>query len=337
MSVSQRRLDAMIAGRIPRASRKFVGAGTRNVPLVGEATLQQALAAQDWDLVNDALGYTSARLAPLSMEIGSMFTDFGALTSQSFPEMRDQIRGIRAKPEFDPASPRAVAYIRRNHEEIVSRLRTGQTNALTWVLEDGFQRGQSIAAIARRIVGKVDPNTRTRTGGLVGLNRPQQAALAKAAEELADPAQMMKFTHRAGVSGTQIAEIRRLRGERRALSPTAQRRYLESYRNAMLLRRGRTIAETELTLAANLAEEEAVLQLAQQFPGEAVYKRWRTRRDDRVRPTHRELEGVTIPVSENFDVGGYPARTPGSWDLPVHERVRCRCRLAYYAGEELEL
>lgn len=58
-------------------------------------------------------------------------------------------------------------------------------------------------------------------------------------------------------------------------------------------------------------------------------KIWHTALDERVRETHAKLEGVEIPINEDFNVGGYPAKMPLDWRLPVHETANCRCTLEY--------
>lgn len=56
-------------------------------------------------------------------------------------------------------------------------------------------------------------------------------------------------------------------------------------------------------------------------------KRWLTMRDDRVRDSHRALEGVEVPVAASFDVGGYPGEFPHDPSLPDGQRIGCRCHL----------
>lgn len=56
-------------------------------------------------------------------------------------------------------------------------------------------------------------------------------------------------------------------------------------------------------------------------------KQWITANDQFVRESHAELEGVTIPVDAEFDVGGYPAQYPADDSLPDEERANCRCAL----------
>lgn len=61
-------------------------------------------------------------------------------------------------------------------------------------------------------------------------------------------------------------------------------------------------------------------------------KQWLTMRDKRVRPTHVELEGVTIPINDYFQVGAakmlFPRDVMNAGEFP-EEIVNCRCQIRY--------
>lgn len=59
-------------------------------------------------------------------------------------------------------------------------------------------------------------------------------------------------------------------------------------------------------------------------------KIWRTMRDNRVRETHRELEGKTLPLEATFDVGGYEMMVPRDPNVDApEEKEGCRCWLQF--------
>lgn len=58
-------------------------------------------------------------------------------------------------------------------------------------------------------------------------------------------------------------------------------------------------------------------------------KRWKTERDSRVRPTHREMEGKTIPIEDYFVVGGSVLFYPCDPEGDPKEISNCRCVLEY--------
>lgn len=62
---------------------------------------------------------------------------------------------------------------------------------------------------------------------------------------------------------------------------------------------------------------------------EITMKTWVSMRDERVRDTHEYLEGMTIPVNEEFyTFDGDHAMIPGGFENPENN-VNCRCILQY--------
>lgn len=62
-----------------------------------------------------------------------------------------------------------------------------------------------------------------------------------------------------------------------------------------------------------------------------IVREWITRRDARVRPTHRDVDGTTLPVGQPFTVGTETMLYPQDPTASAHERYGCRCRLIYRA------
>lgn len=94
------------------------------------------------------------------------------------------------------------------------------------------------------------------------------------------------------------------------------------------------LADTEANIATATAAYNTAAQAAFDT-GRAVYKRWRSRRDDRVRETHRIAEGQEVAYDEAFWVGGVPMMHPGDPSAPASEVVNCRCRVDYRVGGRL--
>jgi len=84
------------------------------------------------------------------------------------------------------------------------------------------------------------------------------------------------------------------------------------------------IARTESTAAWNAGGHAQLLEL--ESSGVATHKRWEAVLDSYTRDTHAGLHASPpIPISQDFDVGGYPAPYPGHYSLPAQERCFCRC------------
>ncbi len=87
--------------------------------------------------------------------------------------------------------------------------------------------------------------------------------------------------------------------------------------------RSRLIARTEMVGSSTLGNVEAYRQ-----SGVVAGKQWLTSRDENVRDTHADVDGVIVKLDENFDVGGATLAGPGvlvSGD--PGEIINCRCVL----------
>lgn len=82
--------------------------------------------------------------------------------------------------------------------------------------------------------------------------------------------------------------------------------------------RAERIAITEITRAYAEGNQLAGEDMAEQWPGVRVTKRWFTNNDDLVCPICGPLEGKEVGIDEDFESGGEPYDNP-----PAH--VNCRC------------
>lgn len=97
-----------------------------------------------------------------------------------------------------------------------------------------------------------------------------------------------------------------------------------------------TSVERAATIAAN--ESNSVInhtELTQAIEMGYTHKRWLTELDEKVRPTHQDMEGVTIPINEPFVVGLSYMMMPHDTTMGAdpQEIVNCRCCLQYLSRE----
>ena len=92
------------------------------------------------------------------------------------------------------------------------------------------------------------------------------------------------------------------------------------------------IARTE----AHRIQQESTynLQVKAKEKGAKILKQWDSTLDMKTRPTHRELDGQTIGVTEYFKNSNGKALCPGGFDNPA-EDCNCRCCLVQVAEWEL--
>ena len=95
-----------------------------------------------------------------------------------------------------------------------------------------------------------------------------------------------------------------------------------------------TIARTETLTAVSLGKAAKRTEWQQRFPDAKLMKMWVTAKDDRVRDTHEDLEGVSVESNESFPNGlAYPRDPSGE----ASEVINCRCDVIDYAQEDREL
>lgn len=90
--------------------------------------------------------------------------------------------------------------------------------------------------------------------------------------------------------------------------------------------RARTVATTEVTRAYGAGTLAAGMEQSR-VTGRMLRKRWDTEHDQRVRATHRDVDGAVVDLSMPFYVGGFPLLFPGDPLAPAEEVVNCRCDL----------
>lgn len=83
--------------------------------------------------------------------------------------------------------------------------------------------------------------------------------------------------------------------------------------------RARAIAENESNSVWNHTEYEDAVK-------NKKYKTWRTVMDNRVRDTHVEMNGVTIPINDVFHLQGGDCYYPRSDELGMDDSEICGCR-----------
>lgn len=86
---------------------------------------------------------------------------------------------------------------------------------------------------------------------------------------------------------------------------------------------GDLIATSLATYSRERVREEIARRLG------AGFKRWTSRNDDRVRESHRQLNGQTKKLDKPFTVNGTDIMRPGDPEAPPDLTIRCRCWCVY--------
>lgn len=90
--------------------------------------------------------------------------------------------------------------------------------------------------------------------------------------------------------------------------------------------RARVIAQTETTRAYGAGVLAGGMEQSR-LTGRLLRKRWDTEQDERVRVSHREVDGDVLDLGMPFYVDGIPLMFPGDPMGPPETVINCRCDL----------
>ena len=90
--------------------------------------------------------------------------------------------------------------------------------------------------------------------------------------------------------------------------------------------RARVIAQTETTRAYGAGTLAAGMEQSR-TTGRVLQKAWHTERDERVRASHRAIDGEVRDLGYPFYVDGFPMLFPGDPMAPPESVINCRCDL----------
>lgn len=105
-------------------------------------------------------------------------------------------------------------------------------------------------------------------------------------------------------------------------------RMVARYSERQLRFRANTIAATEAVRIANESDDLFFRQAVEDgdIQLDSVLRQWVTSQDDKVRTSHRSLNGQVRPLNEAFRSGaGNQLRFPGDPRAPARDTINCRC------------
>lgn len=293
------------------------------------AELVRALEVGDVDAVIRLLGIDAATWEPLSDAIRSAYREGGVTGASQLG--RVPVAAGTAVVRFDMRAPAAERWVSRESSRLITDIVTEQREVIRNVLTEGLAAGRAPRSTALDIIGRVDPVTNRRTGGVIGLTRNQQGWISNARRELSelDPA----YFGRELRDKRFDAMVRRAIESGEPLSAADIDRAITRMQDRALKYRGDVIARTESINALREGQAQAIAQAvgSSEIDARDAYKVWDASGDSKTRETHALADGQRVPIDQPFTVGGYQLMHPGDSSLgaPARETIQCRCRAAY--------
>ena len=217
---------------------------------------------------------------------------------------------------FNLADPRLAQLIEQSRFRTVQAITSQARSAANEALGFARARGLNLRRQAMEVRNSI------------GLTTPQVRAIERYREAL--------VTGNRSALRNVLRDRRFDRTVRRAiesgepLTGAQMSRMVRRYRERQLRFRAETVARTESLRAVHEGQELAVDQLVEggELQQEDIQSVWFTRRDERVRGSHRTMHRQKREHGVPFTSGnGVSLRFPGDPSAPASETARCRCRV----------
>jgi len=323
----QDRIEALLAQYDPIIRAAFLESIGDIVDRARLNAIITALERGDIEAAVRATHVEPAAFLPLEMAIRQAFIEGGTVTAATMPPLREP-GGPAVVFRFDVRSPGAEAWLANHSAEAITDIVDDQRLAISTKLVEGMTRGANPRATALEIVGRINPGSGRREGGVLGLTSVQERYVARARDELqsGDAKQMRHYLERGRRDKRfDAAVLRAIRAGKPVDAPTVNR-IAGRYADRLLALRGETIGRTESMGALSSAQFEAYQQAVGKgtLPASAVRKGWAPPpKDKQARDNHQAMRGETVGLNERFSNGLlYPHDPSGD----ISETANCRCR-----------
>lgn len=302
------RLTTLLDRAEPRVRRRFLDLIDAADDLDSLESVAVALERGD---VAGALRITEDIGPGLSTALESAYSAAGISSAEV---LRSQVPTLL---EFNSLNARAQASLTSNRLRLIREFNRGQREATQEFLDDALRRGLAPIEQARELKRSI------------GLTRRQARSVTnfrRLLEEGSSEALTRQLRDRRFDGSIRGA----IRGDR-ALTRVQIDRMTERYRERMVQFRARTIARTESLRAIHEGDEELWNQAVEAgvVNAEDIKNVWHTARDERVRSSHRAMNGQVRGLGEPFTSGrGNQLRFPGDPLAPAADTINCRCVVA---------
>ena len=307
--------------------------------IVDEAILDQMIKAienNDPEALFRASGFTPAALGPILDRIEEAYNDGAISESSTWPKrIITPLGDVRFR--FDIRNVAVEQDLRNYSSSLVSELVEEARSNVRMVLQRGMIAGDNPRQTALNIIGKINPVTGSREGGVLGLTTAQEGWVANTRrylEQLDSKYLSLKLRDK-----RFDATVKKAISEKTPLSNVQIDKLLTSYKSRALKFRGETIARTETLQALNKGAAASYIQAFAEgtLAQEQVTKDWDDVGDKKTRHTHKSM-GAKYPKGKGIDfnepfVSSSGARLmyPGDISLGAgaDEIANCRCKARY--------
>ena len=284
--------------------------------------------AGDIDGVIDLLQLSPATYAKLEESIRVTYAVGGATGAAQLGKIPTPKGTLVLR--FDTRAPAAEKWLRELSSTRIVEIGNETREVARSLMTQGLAEGRGPSSVALDLVGRIDPITKRRVGGSIGLTDSQSQWAINARKELEElnPNYLTRKLRDKRLDSAFKAAI-----ESGKPMPVSQIDAAVSRLQARTLRyRGENIARTESLSALSQGQNQAIAQALDvaELDGDFTKKSWDATGDSDTRPDHSNAESEYsegIPFDQPFIVGGKSMMWPRDPAGGASQVINCRCRL----------
>lgn len=288
----------------------------------------QRIQAGDIEGAIAALRIDAAAFASFNNALASAFSAGGQVGAQQMPKRKPN--GQRFIIRFDAQNPTAANWLRNYSSTRISGIVDDTRQGIRNFLQEGLDRGDNPRKMALDIIGRIDPKTGRRVGGLIGLTEAQEGFVRNATRELSSlsVADLKNYLTRKTRDRRFDRYVTKAIKDGVPIPADVQAKMIGRMKDSLLKFRGETIGRTEAMTSLHKGRYQSFMQAytSGEVTAEEIKRTWRTAGDDRVRETHEEMDGQETTLFEPYNLpGGGTIMFPGDPSADASEVINCRC------------
>ena len=270
--------------------------------------------------------------APLDDAVRATFKGGGTYMLDTLP-VKNPRTGLELVIRFQGRNPRAESWVAKKSSDLIVEIVTSQRDAVRDVVLRGITEGVNPRQTALELIGRVDPATGRRAGGIVGNTTRDRLAVERMRDELGSPRMASGYFRRKARDKRFDSIVRKSIESGEKLSDEKIRQIAGKYSDKLLQLRGERIARTETLTALNAGRTEGMQQLidSDEVKKDSVTKEWSSSADKRVRDIHVTMDGSEVDFDQPFiSPTGAELMFAGDTSLGAggEDTVQCRCYTA---------
>ena len=294
--------------------------------------LIRAIEQNNLEAAFQAIGVQQSVWDELTDALETAYKTAGIAFSATFPAVLNGSSG-RFIFHFGMRNPFVEKWLREQSSRLITNISEDIKDNIRSIASEDQELGKNPRTTALNIVGRIDPVSGKRVGGVIGLTVGQERWVKSLERRLRSPFAKEREEYFA-MSLRDKRFDRLVTNAIRSGKPLKEeqiQKLLMRYRDKALRYRGEVIARTEVLQGQSAAEHEATRQVVALGAVEqsAVRREWDSAGDKRVRNSHRIMDGQVVGFDEPFVTpNGAKLMYPGDRSLgaPASEIIQCRCR-----------